>query len=72
MSASINVCERKEISLSLDTEGYNTDGVDLLINFDPALLEIESIDFSDIYNLNDSEIDSDKGSIKIYSTMDNL
>ncbi len=71
MSASINVGERKEISLSLDTEGYNTDGVDLLINFDPALLEIESIDFSDIYNLNDSEIDSDKGSIKIYSTMDN-
>lgn len=68
-SAEQNKDQEFEVFLKLDTTNEKTSGVDIVLNFDKEVLEVKSVSFSSLYALNDAQINSSAGQLKLYSTM---
>lgn len=61
------------VSLKLDTKSEKTTATDVVINFDPAILEVSNVEFAQppLYPTNTKILDNTNGKIRITSTQDN-
>lgn len=60
------------VTLNLDTKSEKTTATDVVINFDPAILEVSNVEFAQppLYPTNTKILDNTNGKIRITSTED--
>lgn len=60
------------VALDLDTKSQKTTATDVVINFDPAILEVSNVEFAQppLYPTNTKILDNTNGKIRITSTQD--
>lgn len=70
-SATLNV--PFTVNITLDTKGVKTTAVDVLLTFNPAILEISNVQFGNppLYPVNTKILDNTNGQIRITSTQEN-
>jgi len=61
--------EEFSVKVNLDTVDQDVSGIDLIFSFNQDLLEVKTVDFNNLFTLNDSQLDNSQGRLKIYSTM---
>ncbi|MBI2028815.1 hypothetical protein HYT02_00150 [Candidatus Gottesmanbacteria bacterium] len=61
------------VNITLDTKGVATTAVDILLTFNPAILEISNVQFGNppLYPVNTKILDNTNGQIRITSTQEN-
>jgi len=58
-----------EVVLKLDTSNEDTSGIDAVFNFPKEILQVSSVSFNSLYNLNDAQVNNNAGNLKLFSTM---
>jgi hypothetical protein len=69
-NANVSVNANFDVKVNLDTKADNTTAVDLILNYDPAMLEISNVTFSSptLFPVNTKTIDNTNGKLLITST----